>query len=145
MREAKRHEAEDRGRKELVEARNTADALIYQMEKTLRDLGDQVSASDRGRIEGIVEDLKRAKEGDDAARIRQLIEQLQQASYAIGQQMYAQQTAAQEAAQQTAAQQQPAGGPQAGPGGFDAGPDGAPPSGNGRSEEEVVEGEFHEV
>jgi molecular chaperone DnaK len=132
VREAKRHEAEDRGRKELVEARNTADALIYQMEKTLRDLGDQVSASDRGRIEGIVEDLKRAKEGDDAARIRQLIEQLQQASYAIGQQMYAQ-----EAAQQTAAQEA-AGGPQAGPGG-------APPSGNGRSEEEVVEGEFHEV
>jgi len=132
VREAKRHEAEDRGRKELVEARNTADALIYQMEKTLRDLGDQVSASDRGRIEGIVEDLKRAKEGDDAARIRQLIEQLQQASYAIGQQMYAQ-------------QQQAAGGPQAGPGGFDAGPGGAPPAGNGRSEEEVVEGEFHEV
>ncbi len=135
VREAKRHEAEDRERKELVEARNTADALIYQMEKTLRELGDQVSASDRGRIEGIIEDLKRAKDGDDAARIRQLIEQLQQASYAIGQQMYAQQTAAQEAA----------GGPQAGPGGFDAGPSGAPPSGNGRSEEEVVEGEFHEV
>jgi molecular chaperone DnaK len=137
VRDAKRHEAEDRKRKELVEARNTADALVYQMEKTLRELGDQVSASDRGRIEGIIEDLKRAKEGDDAARIRQLTEQLQQASYAIGQQMYAQQTAAQ--------QQQAAGGPQARPGGFDAGPGDAAPSGNGRSEEEVVEGEFHEV
>jgi molecular chaperone DnaK len=137
VRDAKRHEAEDRKRKELVEARNTADALVYQMEKTLRELGDQVSASDRGRIEGIIEDLKRAKEGDDAARIRQLIEQLQQASYAIGQQMYAQQTAAQ--------QQQAAGRSQAGPGGFDAGPGDATPSGNGRSEEEVVEGEFHEV
>ncbi len=128
VQDAKRHEAEDRRRKELIEARNTADALIYQMEKTLRDLGDKVSASDRGRIEQISENLKQAKEGDDAARIRQLIEQLQQASYAIGQQVYA--------------QQQAAGGPQAGPAGpppgYSAGP---PPEGD----EEVVEGEFHEV
>jgi len=132
VQDAKQHEAEDRRRKELVEARNTADALIYQMEKMLRDLGDKVSASDRGRVEQIIEDLKQAKEGDDAARIRQLVEQLQQASQAIGQQMYAQQQAA-------------AGGPQAGPTGFGAGPGSAPPSGNGRGEEEVIEGEFQEV
>jgi molecular chaperone DnaK len=144
VQEAKRHEAEDQRRKELIESRNAADTLIYQMEKTLRDLGDKVSASDRGRIEGIVEDLKRAKNGDDTARIRQLIEQLQQASYAIGQQMYAQQTAA----QQTAAE-----GPQAGysaepPPGYEAGPPpgygaGAPPPPPGG--EDVVEGEFQEV
>jgi len=127
VKEAKRHEAEDRRRKELVEARNTADALIYQMEKMLRDLGDKVSASDRGRVEQIIEDLKQAKDGDDASRIKQLIEQLQQASQAIGQQMYAQQQAA-------------AGGPQARPG---AGPS---PGGDGREEgEDVVEGEFREV
>ena len=130
VQDAKRHESEDRRRKELIEARNTADTLIYQMEKTLRDLGtgNGVSASDRGQIEQIIEDLKQAKDGDDAARIRQLIEQLQQASYAIGQQMYA--------------QQQAAGGPQTGysggpPPGYGAGP----PPGN----EEVVEGEFQEV
>ncbi len=123
VQEAKRHEAEDRRRKELVEARNTADALIYQMEKTLRDLGDKVSASDRGRIENIIEDLKRAKDGDDTGRIRQLIEQLQQASYAIGQQMYAQ-------------QQQPGA---TGPTGFSGG---AGPTSGG---EDVVEGEFQEV
>jgi molecular chaperone DnaK len=126
--EAKRHEAEDRRRKELVEARNTADALIYQMEKMLRDVGGKVSASDRGRIEQIIEDLKRAKEGDDAARIRQLVEQLQQASYAVGQQMYA--------------QQQPAGGPQAGPSGFGGAPGGARPE---PGDEDVVEGEFQEM
>jgi molecular chaperone DnaK len=134
VQEAKRHEAQDQRRKELVEARNTADQLIYQMEKTLRDLGDQVSASDRGRIESVIEDLKQAKEGDDAARIRQLIEQLQQASYAIGQQMYAQ-------------QQQAAGGPQPGPGGFGPGP-GAGPTSSADSmgdDEDVVEGEFHAV
>ncbi len=132
VQEAKRHEAEDRKRKELVEARNTADQLIYQMEKTLRDLGDKVSASDRGRIDGIIEDLKRAKEGDDTARIRQLIEQLQQASYAIGQQMYA----------QAGGPQQAGYGPGFGPQPGYAGP-GAQPGGN--RDEEVIEGEFQEV
>jgi molecular chaperone DnaK len=133
VREAKQHEAEDQKRKELIDARNTADQLIYQMEKMLRDLGDKASSSDRGRIEGIVEDLKRAKDGDDAGRIKQLIEQLQQASYAIGQQMYA--------SQQATGQQ--AGGYQSGAGGNGGSPGheaGAP-----SSEEEVVEGEFSEV
>ncbi len=138
VREARRHAAEDERRKELIQARNQADQLIYQMEKTLRDMGDQVSASDRNQIESVIEDLKQAKEGDDAARIKELIEQLQQASYAIGQQMYAQQQAQQQAG--------PAG-PQ--PGGAGFGPGGGPsPGGNGRSgkeEEDVVEGEFHEV
>jgi molecular chaperone DnaK len=135
VQDAKRHEVEDRKRKDLVEARNTADQLIYQMEKTLRELGDQVSASDRERIERVTEELKQAKEGDDANRIRQLIEQLQQASYAIGQQMYAQQQGA-------------AGGPQAGPGGFGPTPGARPASGgngHGTGEEEVIEGEFQEV
>ena len=132
VQEAKRHEAEDRRHKELVDARNTADALTHQMEKMLRDLGDKVSSSDRGRIEQIIGDLKQAKEGDDAAHIRQLIEQLQQASQAVGQQMYAQ-------------QQQAAAGPQAGFGG-----NGGSPSGHGAGpmpggEEEIVEGEFQEV
>ncbi len=127
VKEAKRHESEDRRRKELIEARNKADQLVYQMEKTLRDLGDQVSASDRNRIEGIIEELKQAKDGDDKNRIEGLIEQLQQASQAIGQAMYAQQQAGAEQAQAG-----PAGGP------------GAAPSG-GEEEEEVVEGEFHEV
>ena len=137
VQEAKRNEAEDQRRKDLVDARNSADALIYQMEKTLRDLGDKVSASDRGRIEGMVEELKQAKEGDDAGRIRQLIEQLQQASQAIGQAMYAQ--------QQAAGAQQPGSGPQAGPAGFGGAPGAGPAPGNGQGDEEVVEGEFHEM
>ena len=126
VKEAKRHQTEDQRRKDLVEARNTADQLIYQMEKTLRDLGDQVSASDRGRIEQVIEELKKAKDGDDAARIRDLIEQLQQASYAIGQQMYAQQAGP---------------GPQAGP------PPGAQEARQepGDDGDEVVEGEFREA
>jgi molecular chaperone DnaK len=138
VREAKRHESDDRRRRDLIEARNTADQLVYQMEKTLRDLGDQVPADDRSKIEGTIEELKQAKEGDDVARIKQLIEQLQQASYAIGQQMYA---------QQQAAGPQP-GGP-GGPGGFQPGPGAGPQEGgNGRGgeeEEDVVDAEFREV
>jgi molecular chaperone DnaK len=130
VREAKQHEAEDKKRRELIDARNTADQLIYQMEKMLRDLGDKVSASDRGRIEGIVEDLKQAKQGDDAARIKQLIEQLQQASYAIGQQMYASQQAA---------------GGQAGGYQGNGGNGGSAGGAEEPSGEEVVEGEFSEV
>jgi molecular chaperone DnaK len=125
VKEAKRHEAEDRRRKELVEARNAADQIVYQMEKTLGDLGDQISESDRGRIQQIIGDLKEAKQGDDASRIRSLIEQLQQASQAIGQQMYAQQAAAHQAG--------PGAGPQAGS------------SPEGGDEEDVVEGDFREV
>jgi molecular chaperone DnaK len=93
-----------------------------------------VSASDRERIESIVDDLKRTKEGDDAARIKQLIEQLQQASYAVWQQMYAQQGAA--GGPQAAGQQSGYGG-NGGSAGYGAGE----PFG----EEEVVEGEFSEV
>jgi molecular chaperone DnaK len=129
VKEAKRHASEDQRRKELIEARNKADQLIYQMEKSLRDLGDQVSASDRQRIEDVIEDLKKAKDSDDKARIERLIEQLQQASQAIGQAMYAQQQAA-------------GGGGQAGP---SAGPQAGPGAGPSGGEEEVVEGEFHEV
>ena len=123
VQEAKRHEAEDRRRKELVEARNNADAVIYQTEKALRELGDKVPATDRGRIEGVINDLKNAVKTEDTARIRQLTEQLQQASYALGQQMYA--------------GQQPTGGPTGGE------PSGGAAGGSGG--EDVVDGEFREA
>jgi molecular chaperone DnaK len=129
VREAKRHEAEDARRKLLIDARNKADAMIYQIEKTLRDLGDQVSAEDRGRIEGFIAELNQAKEGNDTNRINQLIDQLQQASYAIGQLAYAQQAGTQRAT----------GGQSTGTGGQT----GSGPGGDGG--EEVVEGEFEEV
>jgi molecular chaperone DnaK len=122
VQDAKRHEEKDLKRKELIQARNTADSLVYQAEKTLGELDDKVPAADRATIEKNIEDLKRAKDGDDAQRIRQLIEQLQQATYAIGQQMYAQEQAG-------------AGGP-----GFAQETEGFEPSG-----EDFVDGEFQEV
>ena len=139
--EAQRHEAEDQRRRELIQARNTADQMIYQTEKTLGELNGQVPEADRATIQQTIEDLKRVKDSDDAARIQQLTEQLQQASYAIGQQMYAQQA---EAQQEAAAQQGAAGGPGAG---FDPGQgpfQGGSPAGGGNGDE-FVDGEFREV
>jgi len=120
VRQAKIHKTEDERRKDLVDARNTADAQIYQIDKTLRDLGEKISSADRGRVEQIVADLKSAKNGDDVGRIRKLLEQLQQASNAIGQQMYAQQQA-------PGATQPGAAGPQPG------------------HDEDVIEGDFQEM
>ncbi len=131
VQEAQRYEAEDRRRRDLIQARNTADQMIYQTEKTLGELDGQVPEADRATIQQTIEDLKRVKDGDDAARIQQLTEQLQQASYAIGQQMYAQQQAA---GQQAGAQQAPGQG-----GGFDPGQAGGDDGG------EFVDGEFREV
>ena len=126
VREAKQHEAEDRRYKERIDARNTAEATIYQVEKALRELNGQVPASDRATIKRTIEDLKVAQEGHDTARIKQLTEQLQQASHAIGQQMYAQQAAAQQAGGPETGQPVPEGGPYGG-------------------QEDVIDGEFNEA
>jgi molecular chaperone DnaK len=121
--EAKRHGGEDKKRRELVEVRNQADSLAYQAEKALRDLGDKVPAEDRTRIEGKVRELREAMAGEDLARMRQLTEEVQQASYALSQQMYAQASP---------------GAPSGANGGASGGSPGASP-------EDVVEGEFREA
>ena len=90
VQEARQHEAEDKKRRELIEARNTADQLTYQTEKTLRELGDKVPSAERSNIEAKVNDLKQAAQGDDTARIKQLIDEVQQAFHALSQQLYAQ-------------------------------------------------------
>ena len=89
--EAKSHEGEDRNQRELAEARNNADNLMYVTEKSIRDLGDKVSPTDRGQIEQIVEELRAARNTSDLAKIRNLTERLQQASHALTQQLYSQQ------------------------------------------------------
>ena len=92
-REAREHEAEDRKRRELIEARNTGDSLAYQTEKTLKELGDKVPANERQNIQSKIEALREAIKGEDEAQIRRLSEDLQNAFHAISQQMYAQQQA----------------------------------------------------
>jgi molecular chaperone DnaK len=120
--EAKRNSAEDRKRRELVEARNGADTLAYQAEKSLQELGDKVPAADRTQIEGRIAELRKAAEGEDVAAIKRLTEELQQATYAMSQQLYA----------------------QAQPGGEAGGRD-RPESNGGSAGEDVVEGEFREA
>jgi molecular chaperone DnaK len=127
--EAKQHAAQDQRKRELIEARNTADAVVYQTEKSLRELGDKVPDSDRSTIEAKIGELKQVMSGDDIQRIRRLIEEVQQASYALGQQMYAQQDAA---------------GPGMG-GAPGYGPSGGNGDSHGTSDEGVIEGEFTEA
>ncbi len=92
VQEARQHEAEDRRRRELAEARNNADQLIYHTEKALRELGDKVPAGERTRIEDRINTLKQAIQGDDLARIRRASDELQHAFHALSQQLYAQQS-----------------------------------------------------
>jgi molecular chaperone DnaK len=122
--EAHRHESEDQQRRELVEARNMADNLAYQTEKTMRELGEQLNEADRSAIQSKVDELRRVMEGEDAGRIRSVMEELRQASMKLGEQMYA---------------SAGPGGPQPG-----TGPTGPTPSPSG-GEEDVVEGEFREA
>ncbi|PID87108.1 MAG: molecular chaperone DnaK [Chloroflexi bacterium] len=85
---ARQHEAQDQQFRELVEARNQADQLTYAVEKSMNELGAKLDGSERANIEGIINDLREAVKGDDMNRIKTLSEQLQQASYAISQQLY---------------------------------------------------------
>ena len=94
VREAKEHERDDEQRRQLVDARNSADAAIYAIEKALKDLGDKAPASERSQIERIISDLKEAMQGEDTNRIRTLTEQLQQASHALSEQLYQSQSEA---------------------------------------------------
>ena len=90
VQEARQHEAEDKKRRELIDAKNMADSLVYQTEKALRDLGDKVPSAERGAIEDKINNLKQAAQGDDINRIKQTSEEVQQAFHALSQQLYAQ-------------------------------------------------------
>jgi molecular chaperone DnaK len=122
VRESRENEAEDRRRRELVEARNQADSLAYQTEKTLRDLGDRVPAGERTNIESKLNALRESIQGDDLSSIRQQTEELQNAFHALSQQLYAQQ-----------------------PEGPTQGPDGGGQGQSPQGDDEVVEGEFREA
>jgi molecular chaperone DnaK len=90
VQEGRQHEAEDKKRRELIEAKNNADNLAYQLEKTLRELGDKVKSDDRAKIEGKISDLKQAAQSDDVNRIKKATDEAQNAFHALSQQLYAQ-------------------------------------------------------
>jgi molecular chaperone DnaK len=101
VQEARQNESADKKRREVIEVKNNADNLVYQIEKALRDLGDKVPSAERGSIETKVNELKQAAQGEDVDRIKSLTEELQNTFHALSQQMYAQ------------GQPQPEGGPSA--------------------------------
>jgi molecular chaperone DnaK len=90
VKEAESHAEEDKKRRELVEVRNQAEALIHSTERMLADLGDKVSAEDKTAVESAAADLKTAAEGEDVEAIKQKIDALGQASMKLGEAMYQQ-------------------------------------------------------
>jgi molecular chaperone DnaK len=86
--EADKNRAEDQRRQELAQVHNEADTLIYQSEKALNELGDKVPATDRSTIESQVQTLKDALQSDDINAIRSASQTLQNATYALTQQIY---------------------------------------------------------
>jgi molecular chaperone DnaK len=89
VKDAESHAADDKKRKELVEARNQADALVHSTEKSLKEFGDKVSADEKTAIETALADLKTAQEGDDVEAITTKTQTLAQASMKLGEAMYA--------------------------------------------------------
>jgi molecular chaperone DnaK len=86
--EAEKHDEEDRRKRELVEARNQADSLIYSVEKTLRELGDKAPADLRTEVEEKIAKLRQKMEGDDIEAIRRASDELTQASYRLAEMLY---------------------------------------------------------
>jgi molecular chaperone DnaK len=88
VKEAERFAEEDRKRKESIEVKNNADQIVYQTEKTLKDLGDKVSAEDKSKIEDKVKALNAVKDGNDLEAIKKATEELTQEFYAVSSKMY---------------------------------------------------------
>ena len=131
--EADSHSAEDKAKREEIEARNQLDSMVYSIEKMLREHGDKISGSERGDVENAVADAKKALESNDKDQMNKARERLTAASHKLAEQMY------------RAAQPQgtPGSGPQPGPG-AGAGPQ---PGGDGeaKKEGEVIDAEYVDV
>ncbi len=106
VKDAEKFAEEDKKHKELIEAKNQGDSVLYQTEKSLKEYGDKVSQDDRLAIERALGDLKEALKGDDAARMKSATDAAMQASQKLGEAMYkAQQANAQAGAQANAGAQ----------------------------------------
>ena len=107
VKEAEQFAEEDKKRKEEIEVRNNADSLVYQTEKTVKDLGDKISEADKKSIEEKVADVKKALEGTDSATIKAATEALTSVSYEVFGKAYS--TTADAASAADGAQQQTSG------------------------------------
>ena len=129
--EADSHSAEDKAKRDEIEARNQLDSMVYSIEKMLREHGDKISGSERGDVENAVADAKKALESNDKDQMNKARERLTAASHKLAEQMY-------RAAQPQGA---PGSGPQPGPG------PGPQPGGNGEAKKEgdVIDAEYVDV
>ncbi|HWS29824.1 MAG TPA: molecular chaperone DnaK [Clostridia bacterium] len=90
VKDAEQYAGEDKKRKDEVEQRNHADSLVYQTEKTMKDLGDKIGADDKSRIEAEIANVKKALEGSDAVEIKRATEKLTDVSYEVFGKIYQQ-------------------------------------------------------
>ena len=125
IKDAEMHADDDKQRRELVEARNQADSLIYSTEKSIKELGDKVDDETKGKVEAASAALKTAIEGEDTEEIKRLSEELTNVSHKLAEAMYQQASAAGQQADPAAESAEQAGG---------AAPD-----------EDVVDADFEEV
>ncbi|RME69449.1 MAG: molecular chaperone DnaK, partial [Nitrospirae bacterium] len=132
IKEAEEHAEEDRRKRELAEARNEADNLVYTVEKSLREYGDKLTEDERKAIEEALEECKRVKDtAQQASEIKEAMQKLTQASYKLAEHLY------------SGAQQAGAGatGPGTGSGATTSSSDGSGSS----QEEDVVDAEFEDM
>ncbi|KJV97506.1 hsp70 family protein [Rickettsia amblyommatis str. Darkwater] len=102
VKDAEQNADEDKKRKELIEAKNAADSLVYSTEKTLTEYGDKLSSDDKGAVEEALAALKAVLESEDAALIKEKTKSLTAASMKIGEAMYKAQSESQPAEESTA-------------------------------------------
>ncbi len=96
VKEAEMYAQEDAKKKDLIEAKNNADSMIYQSENTLKDVEGKISDADKTKIEEAIKNLKDVKDGEDLEAIKSKTEELTQAFYAISEEIYKQQQEGQE-------------------------------------------------
>jgi molecular chaperone DnaK len=88
--DAESHADDDKRKRELIDERNKADSLIYNLEKSLKDAGDKIKESDRAPIQAAIEKVKQAASGEDVAAIKRAVGDLEQAAQAMAQVLYSQ-------------------------------------------------------
>jgi molecular chaperone DnaK len=91
VKDAEAHAADDKSRRDVIDARNQADTLAYSVEKTITENRDRLPATDVARVESAIAAVRDAAKGDDVEAIRRATDELQKASHAIAEQLYTQQ------------------------------------------------------
>jgi molecular chaperone DnaK len=132
--EAEAHSAEDKKHHGLIEARNVADNSIYAAEKVLAEYGEKVPPEIKAEVQAAVDEVKKAKDGEDEAAIRKAVDALSKSVQKIGAAVY-QQAPEQPAPEAGAGEPKPDAGPEAGSG----------ESGPAKEGPDVVEGEAKDV